>query len=111
VLLESGALGLGLLRVGAALAAEILLGHLSPRDWRVALSGRAGPAGSHGILARAAAVGRGPAIGMQERGLPAARRPVDDPTGFGPGGRALRTGPGVDVGQRISIRDRIEFED
>jgi hypothetical protein len=43
--------------------------------------------------------------------LPAARRPVDDPTGFGPGGRALRTGPGVDVGQRISIRDRIEFED
>lgn len=42
--------------------------------------------------------------------LPPAR-PVDDPSGFGPGGRALRTGASVDVGQRVALRDLIEFED
>lgn len=43
-------------------------------------------------------------------GLPAAR-PVDDPSGFGPGGRALRTGASIDVGQRVALRDLIEFEE
>jgi hypothetical protein len=42
---------------------------------------------------------------------PRSARPVDSPTGFGPGGRALHAGSGVDVGQRISVRDRIEFEE
>jgi hypothetical protein len=43
--------------------------------------------------------------------MPRTSRPADSPTGFGPGGRALHAGTGVDVGQRISVRDRIEFEE
>jgi hypothetical protein len=37
-------------------------------------------------------------------------RPVDDPSGFGPGGRALRVGGGGTV-RHVSLRDLIEFED
>jgi hypothetical protein len=83
---------------------------------------RTGSAASAGVSASAGAFAglrpaRAPAparfdVSMIFEALPVPAPVVDDPLGFGPGGVALRSGGDtVDVGQRVSLRDLIEFDE
>jgi hypothetical protein len=106
---------------GASAGAGASFGASAGAFVSVSASARTGGVASAGVSASAgafAALGpqRAPARGRFEVGrvlnvLPSVPSPVDHPTGFGPGGVAMRTGAGVDVGQRVSLSDLIEFEE
>jgi hypothetical protein len=106
---------------GASFGAGTSVGAFSSAGGAVSARVRSGSVASAGVSAsagafaalgppRAAARGRFD-VGRVLNVVPAATPPIDHPTGFGPGGLALRTGTGVDVGQRVSLSDLIEFEE
>jgi hypothetical protein len=99
-------------------------GTLIEEDFSASYSTRAGSAASaHVSASEGAFAGLRPPSTPRRRAIdvarvlrePASRRvTTDNPTAFGPGGRALSSGTSstnAEVGQSFSLRERIEFED